>query len=398
MIVSRLFMPLGLGVLLGILNAETAGQAVNGAGRGHRHVDHLIPHDIATGLADGYQIVVADLNGDGGPDLLPVASGLSELAWFEHPRWTRHVITGDLVRPENVDVYDVDGDGTFEIGLVSGFAQLPSRSSGIVTLLTSSGDVTRPWSAREIDRLPTSHRLRWVDIEGDGRKVLVNAPLAGTQAEPPEFRAPTPLVFYRPGDWQRQLIATTEGVIHGFHVTDWFDNGRESIVTAGFAGVFVDGYADDGWQRVRILDGDPSAWPDGGASEFTELRLGGVRLLATVEPWHGRQLVIYRPYEGGWARTVIDAALGLGHAIVPVDLDADGSAELVVADRGDGRQGVYIYTALDASGTSWDKEVLDGAMQASSCAGADLNGDGRVDVVCIGRATEDLRWYENSSF
>src|SRR5262245_61088333 len=49
-------------------------------------------HTIATGLRRGYQVVVADLNRDGKPDLIALASGMPELVWFENPSWERHVI------------------------------------------------------------------------------------------------------------------------------------------------------------------------------------------------------------------------------------------------------------------------------------------------------------------
>jgi len=34
-------------------------------------------------------------------------------------------------------------------------------------------------------------------------------------------------------------------------------------------------------------------------------------------------------------------------------------------------------------------------MAAASCASADLDRDGRTDVVCIGTATANLKWYRN---
>ena len=41
-------------------------------------------------------------------------------------------------------------------------------------------------------------------------------------------------------------------------------------------------------------------------------------------------------------------------------------------------------------------QILDnGGMAAAACAVADLNGDGRPDIVCIGSATANLKWYEN---
>jgi hypothetical protein len=34
-------------------------------------------------------------------------------------------------------------------------------------------------------------------------------------------------------------------------------------------------------------------------------------------------------------------------------------------------------------------------MPAAACAIADLNGDGRPDIACIGSSTANLKWYEN---
>jgi len=50
---------------------------------------HFVQHTIATHLAGGYQVVVSDLNQDGKPDLIAVASGMPELVWFENPGWPR---------------------------------------------------------------------------------------------------------------------------------------------------------------------------------------------------------------------------------------------------------------------------------------------------------------------
>ena len=231
--------------------------AASGADAQHRHAEHFVAHEIATGMIDGYQIVVADLNRDRRPDLLPVASGLSELAWFENPDWARHVITDGLTRPENAAVFDIDGDGIPEIGLVSGFSQSPVTSTGVVMILTHGGDPTERWTALEIDRLPTSHRARWADI-----------------------------------------------------------------------------------------DGSPAPWPGSGASEFTDVQLGDERVIATIEPWHGNQVVVYRMLNGGWTRQLIDTEVSLGHKVGAADLDGDGSEEIFVADRGEAR-GVYLYTAAD---------------------------------------------------
>src|SRR5215831_2321046 len=174
----------------------------------HEHVStghaSFREHTIATNLTGGYQVVVSDINHDGKPDLIALASGLNELTWFENPGWQRHVLVSGIPRPINCAAADIDGDGIPEIALAYEFSNEPARSIGIVSILMHQADLLKPWQMTEIDRLSTSHRLRWVDI-GKGKRVLVNAPLAGSSARPPDYKAAVPLVFYRPGVWKREL-------------------------------------------------------------------------------------------------------------------------------------------------------------------------------------------------
>jgi hypothetical protein len=84
-----------------------------------------------------------------------------------------------------------------------------------------------------------------------------------------------------------------------------------------------------------------------------------------------------------------------GHTIATADLNGDGADEVIAGYRGKG-QSVYLYYAQDADGERWSRQTLDdGGMGAAACAVADLNGDGRPDITCIGSATANLKWYEN---
>jgi len=353
-------------------------------------------HTIATGLKGGYQVVVADLNHDGKPDLIALASGMPELVWYENPTWERHVIAGGFSRMINCAAWDSDGDGIPEIVLASGFANEAKNSIGIVSVLRHDGDPRGPWKVTEIERLTTSHRLRWADIYGNGKKVLVNAPLTGAKAEAPEYRDHTPLVFYRPGEWKRELIGDeNEGVVHGIYVVDWDGDGRDEILTASFVGIDLYKLGKDGrWSRTEIAKGDPALWPKSGSSDIAVGRLKGERYIAAIEPWHGNQVAVYQWRGTAWQRRIIDDSLVDGHTIVTADLTGEGSDQIVAGFRG-GSRSVFLYSADDAKG-DWTKQVLDnGGMAAAACAAADLNGDGRVDVACIGAATANLKWYEN---
>lgn len=351
-------------------------------------------HTVATGLTGGYQVVAVDMNHDGKPDLIALASGMTELVWFENPGWQRHVIASNLTGMINLAAWDYDADGIPEIVLASGFSMEAKKSTGIISVLHHNGDPRHPWAIREIDRLPSSHRLRWADIDGSGRKVVINQPLTDADVAHPDDHAYTPMVLYRPGEWKREGIARQdEGVVHGIYPIDWDGNGREDILTASFAGIHLYRFGPGrNWSRTEIAQGDPAPWPKCGSSDVAVGQLGKVRFLAAIEPWHGNQVAIYREISGAWQRHVIDDTLADGHTIWTADLNGDGSSEVVAGYRG---KGVNVYYAQDAQGAQWSKVVLDANMPAAGCAIVDLNGDGRPDVACIGSSTANLKWYEN---
>jgi hypothetical protein len=356
----------------------------------------FLEHTIATDLRGGYQVVATDLNRDGRPDLIALASGLQELVWFENPGWQRRVLAENLSRMINCAPVDVDADGIPEIVVASGFSNQAKNSVGNVSVITHRGDPRQPWSVREIDRLTTSHRLRVADIDGSGRKVVINAPLTGANAGAPDYRDRAPLVFYRPGEWKRELISdANEGVVHGIHVTNWDRDRRDEILTASFVGLHLFKLGREGkWTRIEVAKGDPAQWPKSGSSDVTVGTLGRERYLAAIEPWHGNQIAIYRRQKSAWLRQVIDDSLVDGHTIAAADLNGDGRDEVIAGFRGQGRS-VFVYYS-DAKGDRWSKEVLDnGGIAAAACAVADLNGDRRPDIACIGSATTNLKWYEN---
>lgn len=199
---------------------------------------HFERHTISDNLTDGYQVIACDVNGDGKQDLIALASGMPELVWFENPTWERHVMATNLPHMINVACWSGKAHSTPTLAVAYEFSMYPRESLGIVSVLTPQGDPRQVWKVTEIDRLPTSHRLRWADIDGTGSKVLINAPLANSDARAPDYRGHVPLVYYRPGEWKRRLIGNTEqGIVHGIFVTDWDDDGREAILIGSFLGI-----------------------------------------------------------------------------------------------------------------------------------------------------------------
>jgi hypothetical protein len=337
----------------------------------------------------GYQIVAADLNRDGRPDIIEVDERGTELAWYENPTWERHVIVSNVPRTINLDLYDYDGDGIPEIAMGHNFETAPEKSIGNVLILKSGPDPRQPWTAREIDRVPTVHRVRWIDLKGDGKKVLLVAPMIGMQAKPPDYADNVPIYLYRPGEWKRELFTERpRGILHSILPVHWKGPG-EQLMTADFLGIRV--FLPEG--PVGIGKGDPRPCPQCGTSEIKIGHLGKRRFIAAIEPWHGNQVVVYTEDGSKWTRNVIEDGMTNGHALAVGDLDGDGRDEIVAGFRGQGFQ-LYVFTAADAAGRRWTRHVLDaGGMAAADCKIADFDGNRRPAVACSGASTANVKLY-----
>ncbi len=351
---------------------------------------------VTSGLKMGYQLVVADLNVDGKPDIIVIDERSTELAWFENPTWERHVLTTEVPRTINLEVWDWDRDGKPEIAMAHNFETNPEKSAGNVLLLKSTGDVRQPWVKQEIDRIPTAHRLRWIDPQGDGKKVLLVAPLVGLKARAPDYADNAPIYIYRPGEWKRTLLTDEpRGILHSIAPVAW-DKRGEQLFTASFSGIHLYRLVKGGgWRSEEITKGDPRACPECGSSEIKTGRLGKKRIIAAIEPWHGNQVVVYTQQGKGWERHVIETGMVNGHALAVGDLDGDGRDEIVSGFRGKGFR-LSVFSADDGSGARWTRHVLDdGKMAAADCKIADFNGDGKPDIACSGASTGNVKVYLN---
>ena len=343
-------------------------------------------HEVATGMRGGYQVVIADMNHDGKPDLIGLASNLTELAWFENPGWQKHVIVDGIRQPINLAVVKADTTGV-TIVLANDFSPNAKQSIGTVMVLESTGDVTQPFKRTDIDKLPTSHRMRMLN------GLVVNAPLTNADAVAPDYHGGTPLVFYKPGEWKRQLITDADdGVVHCIYPVDWDGDGKQQLLTASFQGIFLIRQLKDGkWERTKLAAGSPDPWPKSGASDVAVGKLGKERFLATIEPWHGNQVAFYTLQNREWTRQVIDTTLVDGHVLLTGNFDGNDKDAIIAGYRGRGTSlSIYRY-----DGKQWVKSLLDDNMAAAGCAVGDLNGDGRPDIACIGTSTANLKWYEN---
>ena len=365
-------------------------------------------HVIESKIPGGYSLLVSDMNRDGRPDVIGLSTRMSELAWYENPNWERHVLVREMKGLVNMAAHDLDGDGFPELALENEFSMVAAQSQGLVWLLKHQVDPRELWKPTRIDALITSHHVAWADIDGDGKKELINAPLIGSKALAPKYEDRVSLVYYQvpsklQGEWERHTIDDQlTGVLHRVRVAQWHPGRRQQLLTAGFDGILLHQAVGDGkqmrWENIRLTKGHEEEAPGAGSSDVAIGHLKKQRILAAVEPWHGNEVVVYTKHKAkDWQRKVIFSELREGHEVCVGDFNGDGRDDIVAGDRAKGEiSSSHVFYSQDDAGSQWRHEILDPmGMSASGCSVVDINRDGRPDIVQIGGATANIKWYEN---
>ena len=365
-------------------------------------------HDVGE-IRGGYAVAVADFNNDGLLDIMANSLGVPQLAWHENPTWERHVIVDDVASLVNLAIADIDGDGIPEVAYQTQFAMVPANSEGLNWIARSQGDPEGKWMAEQIDGVPTSHHVTWADLDGDGALELVNALLLGAESRAPTYDQDDASVFwYGQNGWKRGTVSTEiPGIIHRVRTVRWDEGDRDQILVASFEGIGLYRATGTGdamtFEKELITSGhDSEPAPRLGSSDVRIGTSSGKRVIASVEPWHGNEVVVYTDQNGTWQRRVIFDKIGSGHEVEMLDLNGDGRADIIANDRSsvsertpDGTPGVHVFFSPDDPATGeWIYSRIESEFGMNGCVGGDMNGDDRPDIVCAGPGGM-IRWYEN---
>jgi hypothetical protein len=367
-------------------------------------------HDIDPKMPGAYAVNVADFNKDGKVDVIANSLSARELAWYENPSWTRHVIVAEASQVVNQAMADINSDGIPELVFQSGFAMVPAKSQGLNWIARYPGAPDQPWKTEKFDEFPTSHHIIFADLDGDGRKEVINAPLLGPLGLAPTYEQDNaPIFWYSQTDWKRHVMTTdVPGIIHRVRAVPWDTDKREAILVASFEGIGLYRAKGSGdsltFEKTLLSAGHAEKAPRLGASDVGVGRQGNQRFLASVEPWHGNEVVVYTGAGTTFKRRVIFDKVASGHEVAVADLNGDGRDDVIANDNSRGPTannpnaapgGVHVFFAPDdAAAGEWTYRRIENQAGMNSCVAVDINADKRPDLVC-GGAGGSVKWYEN---
>lgn len=299
-----------------------------------------------------------DVNGDGWLDVVSGAFMLPNLTWYENPgptgnwdrRWNAHelVDTGH-VKNENTRMRDLDGDGVGEIIIDSWDESNPLLAWKITP--GSKPTVTRIVIGEAGSGISNGHGMGFGDINGDGLEDIIFK--NGWYARPPEDAMTNPWVHH--ADWSWNHAGSPMLVV------DLDADGRNDVI-------WGDGH-NYGlyWMQQR----EPAA--DGSTN---------------------------------WRIHTIDKKFSQPHTMAWEDLDGDGKPELITGKRVKAHSGKdpggLEAPVINVYGWHTDKNVFAKKEVHRGQAGiglqiriADMNGDGKNDIVVPGKSGTHILFNES---
>ena len=356
---------------------------------------------VDANLGIGYGIAISDVDGDGKSDI--VLADAKSTAWYRNPGWETYLLSGSLSEKDHVCIAacDTNADGKADIAVGGEWNPSDTVKSGAVFALYPPDDRTQLWQSAKLHHEPTVHRMNWVRGAG-GRHFLAVLPLHGLNNKNGEGEGIRFLGYHPSKDpataWDTFLIHAGFHLAHNFQPVVWIPgDADESLLVAEKQGVHLLDQAAGSWNATRLTD-----------HGCGEVQIGrtpdGQRFIATVEPMHGHQVAIYPVRENAFAtRFVVDDTLNQGHALVTGDFLGTGSDQVIAGWReptkDGGKVGIRLYIPTTADGGKWQLHatVDDNTMACEDLKAADLNNDGKLDLIAAGRATKNLVIYWNET-
>jgi len=358
-------------------------------------------------ISIGYGLAIGDVDGDKKPDIL--LADQSKISWYRNGDWKRFDIAENLnprvgVRHRDnvcIAARDIDGDGKVEIAVGGQWnpgETTDETKSGSVHYLVRPEDPTQKWKPIKLHHEPTVHRMHWIRA-GEKEFKLVVLPLHGRGNKNAEGGGVKVLAYDVPKNredgkaWKTTIVDDAMHATHNFAVGQ--NGGQSYLVIAGKEGAKFISSKTGGWNERLIKIG-------GGLGE---VRYSEPGFMVGISPMHGNEVVIVEAPGGETRHTVIDESLNQGHALAIGDLLGLGKKkrpQIVAGWRSPNKERkvgikIYIPKTNDLHG-DWETHLIDdNGMACEDLKLADLDGDGKQEIIAAGRSTKNVVIYWNKN-
>jgi len=361
---------------------------------------------IGDGYAYAYGIAAVDLTGNGALDLISADKNVG-LYWFENDgrgNFTRHIIheRADEWLERHV-VADINGDGQPEIVIVDNI-------NGSLLYFAFTGDPRdrNNWRYHYIceGQLPGAYEVTVADFDGDGDlDVAASSWRKGNQFAWFEQRRNND-----GSEWVKHLIEENIAETRTMEAADFDNDGKIDLLGTARVGGQVVWYENAGdpvnhpW-RKHIIDHVPQpthghAVDMDGDGDLDVIMALGMSPAQDPLDLQYQQIVWYEntgePTQTPWPKHLICDCLPNAFEAIAADLDNDGQMEVVgVGWDKTGRVALFKHRG-DLRGP-WDMQIIkDGWTRANQVIAADLDGDGRLDLAASAEiGSNEVRWWRN---
>jgi hypothetical protein len=350
----------------------------------------FVSHTIATTAVGAISVSAADLDSDGRTDVVSANREEGKIAWYKNGggspvTWTAYIISASALGAHSVYAADVDSDGRVDVLSAS---YLDDK----VMWFKNGGSSPVVWTPYVVTTTADApHTVHAADIDGDGRLDVLSASALDDK-----------IAWYRNGGgspvtWTPFTITLEADFAFSVHAADVNGDGRLDVVSAS--------HDDDTITWCENGGGDPVVWTE---YTITTSADGAMSVRAADVNNDGRVDVVSASFNDNtiawyrnsgeepiyWARYAITTAAGGPWSVYTADVDGDGWLDVLSADRDDDK--ITWYKSSGGSPVAWTPLVVTTTVNGPhSVRAADVDGDGRLDVLSASFFDNKVAWHLN---